>query len=63
VKSAVDKIPFHEMVEKSKPILMAMYGNDEARVDNAMDLAFEFRDYINEDLVSNKIEDYVRDID
>jgi hypothetical protein len=63
VKCAVDKVPFHEMVEKSKPILMAMYNNDEARVNNAMELAFEFRDYINEDIVSTKIEDYVRDID
>lgn len=63
VDAAANALPFDEVLEKAKPIIAKMYGGNAERVKLALDLAYDFRDYIEEDLISNKIQDYVCDID
>ena len=63
VDSAANSLEFHEVIEKAKPIIAKMYGGNAERVHLALELAYDFRDYIENDLISTKIQDYVRDID
>lgn len=63
VHSASLALPFDEVLERAKPIIAKMYGGNAERVQLALDLAYDFRDYIENDLISTKIQDYVRDTD
>ena len=63
VHSATLSLEFHEVIERAKPIIAKMYGGNAERVKLALDLAYDFRDYIENDLISYKIQDYVRDTD